>query len=214
MNETAKTLKITQLDEQIRSGNPLTVEALANHLNVDRKKATIIAKAFGLAPECGRYSWLRIWRAIHGIEGARLAKHLDEMKAQYPDSVILDKVKDLEAALRTQLIDFDAMANCRGLVTNTLSRALREGRQSLPFQTINLSKRARHYRPLEVTLWVQEGIHLNPPKPPSWAAAKSNGSTPKNETSASNPRNANGPVDTVKKDVFGAFAGNTRNHAA
>jgi hypothetical protein len=111
MNETAKTLKITQLDDQIRSGNSLTVGALAHHLNVDRKRASIIAKASGLAPECGKYSWLRIWRAIHGTEGAKFTIHLAKLQRLHPGSAILGEVKDLEAALRAPLINFDAMAS-------------------------------------------------------------------------------------------------------
>lgn len=214
MNETAKTLKVSQLNEQIRSGNPLTVEALAHHLAVDRKNATIIAKAFGLAPECGKYSWLRIWRKIHGTEGANFTTHLAKLKRLHPGSVILSEVKDLEAALRAPLIDFDAMASRLGLITNTLSRALREGRHTLPFPMIILGQRARHFRPLEVMLWATEGIRLDLPRPPAWATANSPTPMPQDETPVSNIKEIKAPVDTVKKDIFGAFAGNSRNHAA
>ena len=214
MNVTAKTLKVTQLDDQIRSGNSLTVGALAHHLNVDRKRASIIAKASGLAPECGKYSWLRIWRAIHGTEGAKFTIHLAKLQRLHPGSAILGEVKDLEAALRAPLIDFDAMASRLGLVTNTLSRALREGRHTLPFPMIILGQRARHFRPLEVTLWVTEGIRLDLPKTPAWASAKSPTPMPRDETPAFNTKEVKAPVDTVKKDIFGHFAGDSRSSAA
>jgi hypothetical protein len=72
----------------------------------------------------GLYPWHQIWRALHGIEGTLLCTHLDELRLQHRNSIILAEIDALETALKTPLIDFAAMANLLGVKPNTLSRQL------------------------------------------------------------------------------------------
>ncbi len=200
--------KIAALDIALKSGDPLTTEQLGFHLGVDCKHAPRIAKASGLEPENRRYPWRRIWRYIHGTEGAQLARHLDDLKEQFPGSVILSGIEDLEAALRAPLIDFATMAARRGCKPDTLSKGLRQGRVTLPFPKIDLGPRTRLFRPLEVQLWCQEEIRLDLPKLPNWVTVPE----PCTETAASDDDEGLVSVDPTKKAIFGGFAGDNRNH--
>lgn len=209
--------KTAELNAALQSGAPLTTEQLAWHLQVDPKHAPRIARDFGLEKQDGLYPWVRIWRAIHKTEGIQLAQHLADMKAGYPGSVILGGIEDLAAELRKPLIDFAAMAGQRGRKPDTLSKALRRGRASLPFPMIDMGPRTRHFRALEVRLWVAEEISLDLPEPPEW------GTVPRKEASktgadeaphAAEPvqkERAQGAHDPAKKAIFGAFAAPNRN---
>jgi hypothetical protein len=160
---TAKESK--RFEAQIRSGRPLSLKALAYHLNVDEDKARHIVKKSNLEREGSTYPWRRIWRAIHGTEGSQLGSHLAALKEGHPDSQILDRIADLDAELRAPLISFATMAVLRGKEPDTLSKALRQGREMLPYPIMEFGPRTRLFRPLEVRLWEHEGILLNLPRP-------------------------------------------------
>jgi hypothetical protein len=113
----------------------------------------------------GSYPWRRIWRAVHKTEGSWLAGHLAQLKAQHPESPILGAIKDIEAELTVPLWTFGQLARALGQVPDTFSKALRQGRATLPIATLELGPRLRCYRPLEVCLWRDEGILLALPKP-------------------------------------------------
>lgn len=214
------TADIDELNAALRSGDPLTTEQLAWHLQVDPKHAPRIARSFGLEPEGRLYPWRRIWRHMHGTEGVQLAQHLQDLKAKYPGSMILGGIKDLEAELRVPLIDFAAMFEKRGRKHNMLSKALREGRETLPFPMIDMGPRTRHFRALEVRLWVRERICLDLPKPPSWATTtcvESSIVDDEDTSDAADPtmaENTPAAVDPAKEAIFGGFgviAGTSRH---
>lgn len=211
--------RTAELNAALESGEPLTIEQLAYHLSVDRKYAPQIARSFGLKPEGHTYPWRRIWRHIHGIEGTRLLGHLAKLKAQYPGSVLLDEIDDLGAALRTPLISFAAMAARLGRKPDTLSKALRDGRETLPFPMIRLGLRTRNFRDLEVRLWVEEEIRLELPAPPvwlDWTAVPSDPAEQALSPAQGIPAPANmgqSPLDQVKKAIFGGFAEQSRSSA-
>ena len=154
-----------RLDAQISSGRPLSLKALAHHLDLNEDKTLQIVKRSNLQREGSTYPWRRIWHAIHGTEGAKLGKHLAALKESHPNSPILSKIADLEAELRAPLISFAAMATLRGKQTDTLSKALRQGREILPYPILRFGPRTRLFRSLEVRLWEYEGITLNLPQP-------------------------------------------------
>ncbi|WP_421904994.1 hypothetical protein [Mameliella sp.] len=218
--------EIAELNSALESGAPLTCEQLAWHLQVDPKHAPRIARAFGLEKQDGLYPWVRIWRAIHKTEGIQLARHLADLKARYPGSMILGGIEDLEAELRKPLLDFAAMAEQRGRKPDTLSKALRQGRATLPFSMIDMGPRTRHFRALEVRLWVVEEIALDLPEPPNWgrvprpatarsqaddaSAAADPGTTGGDQTTRATD-DAGGTPDPVKKAIFGHFGADSRN---
>lgn len=201
-----KTGKKERLDAALRSGRGLSVEALAHHLCVDRNQAPRIAGAHGLAAEGSRFPWRRVWRQVHRVEGSHLAPHLSDMKARHPASVILAGIEDLEAALRAPLIDFATMAERMGKRPDTLAKALRQGRETLPFPTLQLGPRLRHYRPLEVRLWTTEEIRLDLPVAIAFPAPSE--ATP--DTQTPEPVRAPCPAANARKALFGGFAGASR----
>jgi hypothetical protein len=206
--------KQAELDAALGAGDPLTIEQLAWHLQVDPKHAPKIARSFGLEPEGRTYPWRRIWRHIHGTEGTRLPDHLTGVTAQHPNSVILGKIEDLQAALRRPLIDFATMARRLGQKPDTLSKALRQGRATLPFPMIDMGERLRRFRALEVRLWVEEEIALDLPRPPEWATpAKGKTATHADVADGAGAvapqpcsRDDQQSTDPLKKAVFGHFA--------
>lgn len=217
---------IAELNAALESGAPLTVEQLAWHFQVDPKHAPRIARAFGLEKQDGLYPWVRIWRAIHKTEGIQLAQHLADLKARYPGSMTLSGIEDLEVELRKPLLDFAAMAEQQGRKPDTLGKALRQGRATLPFPMIDMGPRTRHFRALEVRLWVAEEIALDLPEPPKWgraprpeaassqaddaSAAADPDLTGDDQTARAND-DAGGTPDPVKKAIFGAFGAPNRN---
>ncbi len=198
MTSAAKAQKNVELDQQVRSGRPLSVEALAHHLGVNRGKIAEISKKRCLTSDGNTFPWRRIWRAIYGIEGSDLAPHLAELQARHPNSKILSEIEDLEAVLRAPLIDFAEMALRRQRKPNTLSRRLKEGHETLPFPTISFGGRLRHFRPLEVALWIEADLILDLPEPPVWEL----------ETT---PIPTHGtPSQSAEKAIFGSFAQDRR----
>lgn len=227
MTSAAKARKKAKIDQHLRSGHPLSTEALAHHLGVDRGKFAEIAKKRRLERDGSTYPWHRIWRAIYGIEGFDLANHLAELQARHPASIALAEIEDLEAALREPLINFAEMALRRHMKPNTLSRRLKEGHETLPFPMIHLGGRLRHFRPLEVDLWIREEIRLDLPEPPVWVSDEANAdatdeaAASKNESDVRTlgetdkaPLTSNDtPSDAAIKAAFGAFAPDKRTSA-
>ncbi|MEP2683600.1 MULTISPECIES: hypothetical protein [unclassified Sulfitobacter] len=218
--------KIADLNAALISGDPLTCEQLSWHLQVDPKHAPRIARSLGLAPQGRLYPWVRVWRAIHKTEGVQLVSHLAALRAKYPGSVTLSGIEDLEAELRKPLIDFATMAGILGEKPDTLSKALRQGRATLPFPMIDMGPRTRHFRALEVRLWVAEEITLDLPEPPKWGRAprpEAASSEADDASAAADPDltgddqtahandDAGGTPDPVKKAIFGAFGAPNRN---
>lgn len=204
-----------KLDAQVRSGDPLSKIAFGHHLKVACDKAvTRITKASGLDLEGSTYPWRRIWRAIHGTEGAQLAQHLAELKARHPDSTILGRIEDLEAALRAPLIDFAAMARGMGQKPDTLSKALHQGRTTLPFPVLDLGGRNRRFRPLEVQLWSVEEIMLDLPKLPTWAIPVRPELKAKCAAPTSPEHLDQNAAEDAKKAIFGACGGDSRTSPA
>lgn len=210
---------------------------LGVHLSVACSKTLKkVLKTVNLDAVIGSYPWRRIWRAVHRTEGSWLAGHLAQLKAQHQDSPILTAIDDLEVELTEPLWRFDQMARAIGKVPNTFSRALKEGRATLPIATLQLGPRLRCYPPLEVRLWRDEGILLDLPQPvqlvarnpdaavedtteiaaPEAAvAAGTNGTsipTPSAKDAGSNP--APKAADQAKKAVFGAFDRGSRKNTA
>lgn len=210
--------RIAKLDAQLRSGDPLTVDALARYLNVDRKYVPRIVEAQSLVREGRTYPWRRIWRSIHGTEGARLTEHLAVLKERHPGSRVLAGIDDLEAALRVPLIDFATMAARLGRKPDTLSKRLRRGQEALPFPSIDLGSRTRHFRALEVRLWVEEEIRLELPELPEWLKtapppeAAEQAPSPVEKHSAPVDLNQSSP-EQAKKDIFGGFGRHSRTTA-
>ncbi len=207
-----KAEKIVRLGAQLRSGHPLSLKALAHHLNVDEDKARQIVKKSKLEREGSTYPWRQIWRAIHGTEGGQLAKHLAELKEGHPDSVILDGITDLEAELRSPLIDFATMSHRRGKQPDTLAKALRQGREKLPYPMLDFGPRSRLFRRLEVRLWEQEGIRLNLPQllipatPNPEATGDVEAQVPQGQPDIT-------PAEAKKKAIFGGFEEDNRRSA-
>lgn len=227
MTSAAKAQKTAEIDQYVRSGRPLSTEAMAHHLGVDRGKVAEIAKKRSLERDGSTYPWRRIWRAIYGIEGSDLANHLAELQARHPASKALSEIEDLEAELRKPLITFAEMALRRHMKPNTLSRRLKEGHETLPFPMIHMGNRLRHFRSLEVDLWITEEIRLDLPEPPVWVSDEANADA--TNVAAASKKEAdvatlgdtdNAPVpsnDTpskaAKKAVFGAFKRDKRTSA-
>lgn len=202
----------TDLTTFVRSGRPLSKLALAHHLGVDRATSAAIAKKRHLKCDGITYPWRRIWTAIYGVKGSDLAAHLAELKARHPDSKALANIKNLEAELRAPLISFAEMALRRDMKPNTLSRRVKEGREILPFPPIQLGGRLRHFRPLEVDLWIKEEIQLDLPLPPVWTSDKRNDDTggsqnePESETHGEcEPDPVLSDPEDTRKAIFGDF---------
>lgn len=205
--------EIEKLNAALKSGDPLNIEQLAWHCGVSPKNAPAFAKAFGLEPDIGRrYPWRRIWRHIHRTEGTQLAGYLAILKERHPSSMIFGGIEDLEAALRVPLIDFAIMAERLGEKPDTLAKSVRQGRVILPFPIIKLGPRKRHFRPLEVQLWVEEEIRLDLPKPPSWTTDQKETNEPTTSVDPATADEASTPVDPATKVVFGQFASDSRNN--
>jgi len=218
MTPAARARKKVEIDHQVRGGRSLSAEALAHHLGVDRGKLSKIAKKCRLERDGSTYPWRRIWRAIYGIEGSDLANHLAELQARYPASKALAEIQDLEAALRVPLINFAEMALRRHMKANTLSRRLKEGHETLPFPVIHMGDRLRHFRPLEVDLWIREEIRLDLPEPPVWISDEENADTTDQSAASGETNSAPIPSNTTpsqaaKKALFGAFGRDNRTSA-
>ena len=206
---TKKTAK--ELEAALQNKAAINKTELAFHLGVDHGNVPGVASAKGLETFAGAYSWTRILRSIHNTEGALLNGYLAELKEQHPNSPTLSGIDDLQAELRRPLMDLNAMAAMLGKKPPALRAAIREGRLTLPFATIQLGERQRRYRPLDVTLFVLEEISLSLPKP-IWPADKEPrqgpaGSAPKPVASKAvgscTIDDAGKPADPVKKAVFG-----------
>lgn len=200
-----------ELTNLVRSGRPLSKLALAHHLGVDRAKSAEITKKRHLKRDGISFPWRRIWPAIYGIEGSDLAEHLAKLQARHPGSKALANIDDLEAELREPLISFAEMALRRDMKPNTLSKRLKEGRESLPFPAIQLGSRLRHFRPLEVDLWIAEEIQLDLPPPPVWVCDESNAEVDGSQNGEQAPVPSE-PED-IKKVLFAGFAPNRRTCA-
>jgi hypothetical protein len=139
----------------------LNQKQLAEHLSVNRTKIDEIAVKAGLEPLHGLYPWRRIFRQVHGTERSSLAAHLDTLRVRY--GTALPHFSDLETELRAPLLTFEEVAYRLGKKPDTLAKAIRQGRDALPFPTLVLGTRIRRYRPLEVKLWIDHGIALDLP---------------------------------------------------
>jgi hypothetical protein len=221
----------------------LNKKQLAEHLSVGCYKTVdeILAQT-GLRPAFGSYPWRRILRAVHGTEGALLPGHLASLKARHgtspfdhiadaaereverakaTGSPLIDEIEDLEAALKEPLWSFAEMARELGEKPDTLSKALRQKRRSLPFPTLQLGTRLRLYRPLEVRLWRDEEILLELPaalrivaaSPPAEAPVVAWEQTAESDAPTGDA-DAPTPAEEVKKAIFGGFAGNSRKKSA
>lgn len=196
------------LTAALLANDTLSLAELAFHLDVDRGTASSIARAHDLDLGNGQHSWGRIFRRLHRVEPARLPAHLADLKARGVSGI--DDIDDLERALRRPLIDFGRMARALGSKPDTLSKALRQGRMTLPFSTIVLGGRLRHYRPLDVELWRDQGVLLELPAP--LAAVRS--PAPENAEPTAPDTASPDAATEVRKAVFGCFAGNKRKAAA
>lgn len=176
------------------SAYALTQAELCRHLSVERSSIKQIVRRKQLINFAGLYPWHQIWRAVHGIEGTLLSTHLDKLRLQHRNSSILAEIEDLETALKTPLIDFAAMASLLGVKPNTLSRRLADGRETLPFPSVNLGPRKRMFRPLEVLMWREEGLLLDLPK------ARDTDASPKDQIAKEESSSG------LEKAVFGAFS--------
>lgn len=182
----------------------LNKAGLAKHLGVERSSLPRILADTGLTDVVGRYPWRRVLRAIHRTEGAWLPGHLAQLKRAH-NSPLLDAITDLQTELMTPLVAFDEMSRALGQLPDTLSRALREGRTTLPFAEIRLGPRLRRYRTLEVILWRDEGILLDLPEAVMTgrnhpvAIGKKPIETPDKSTS-------DHPASSPPKVLFGVFA--------
>lgn len=179
------------------SSDAINREGLARHLAVERSTLPRILDSLGLEPIAGRFPWRRVFRSVHGVEGARFHGHLDWLRRQHA-SPILDMITDLEAELRNPLLSFAEMARTLGVRPGTLSRAPREGRQTLPITMIRLGPRLRRFRPLEVLLWRDEGILLRLPQRVDVSGL------PIDAPVATDPRVAR-DADLTGKALFGPF---------
>ncbi|WP_348657575.1 hypothetical protein [uncultured Sulfitobacter sp.] len=160
-NAARKDCKLRELEERLNSGRPLTATVLGFHLGVDRNTATRIAKAQGLAPEGSTYPWRRVWKHIHGIDGAALARHLDQLKARHPHSPGLKEIDDLEVVLRAPLVKFPTMCALLGEHPDTVRKQIQRGDRSLPFPALDFGPRLQLYRPLEILMWRNEELLLD-----------------------------------------------------
>lgn len=115
----------------------LSLAELVFHLDVDRGTASSIADAHGLDLGNGQHPWGRVFRCLRAVEPARLPAHLADLTARGVPGI--DDIDDLWRALRRPRIDFARMARAFGSKPDTFSKALRQGRMTLPFPTIVLS---------------------------------------------------------------------------
>lgn len=139
----------------------LNKKQLAEHLSVNRTKIDEIAATAGLEPLLGLYPWRRIFQHVHDIEKNSLFPHLDTLRVRYGTG--LPHFGDLETELRAPLLTFEEVAYRLGKKVDTLAKAIRQGRDALPFPALLLGPRIRRFRPLEVFLWIDHGILLDLP---------------------------------------------------
>lgn len=195
----------------------LNQRQLAEHLSVNRTKIEEIAADYELEPMHGLYLWHRVFRQIHGIERTALVQHLSLLRLRY--GTALSNIVDLETELRVPLLTFEEVALRLGKKPDTLAKAIRQGRDALPFPTLSLGPRIRRYRPLEVSLWIDQGIILDLPtatpllaKPQRIQEAIPTVSISDLRKSASIealPKAKSAPKDSKKvnkKSLFGAFS--------
>lgn len=196
------------LEAALLANDTLSLKELAFHLGVDRDTAAAITRDRGLDLGTARCPWGRIWRRLHKVEPSRLPAHLADLKER--DLPGLEAVEDLERALRRQLLDFGRMARALGSKPDTLSKAVRQGRVTLPFPAIVLGKRLRRYRPLEVELWRDHELLLGLPAPIAVAGDGDAAET----AEAGGDAIASTAEQEIRKAVFGSFAANKRKNAA
>lgn len=195
----------------------LNQRQLAKHLSVNRTKIEEIVGDYELEPMHGLYLWHRVFRQIHGIERTALARHLSLLKLRY--GTALSNIVDLETELRAPLLTFEEVALRLGKKPDTLAKAIRQGRDALPFPTLNLGPRIRRYRPLEVSLWIDQGIMLDFPtatplpvkhqRSQEAAPAVSTSVLRKSANIEAFPQAASDPKDSKKinkNSLFGAFS--------
>ena len=141
-------------------------QILAEFLTVCPKTLNKNFEQIGLDACDSNYPWRRVLRSVLRTEGTLLEKHLEKLKRQHPGSVILYGISNLEEELTRPLLTFKEMAHAFGMKSNTLSRAIKEKRIMLPFQTFMIgdNPRLRRYCPLEVELWRDEEIMLELPE--------------------------------------------------
>lgn len=193
----------------------LNQKQLAEHLSVNRTKIDDIAAKAGLAPLHGLYPWRRIFRHIHGTERSSLVAHLETLRVRY--GTALPHIGDLETELRAPLLTFEEVAYRLGKKPDTLAKAIRQGRDALPFPTLLLGPRIRRFRPLEVALWIEHEIALDlppakqlPAKPASAAATgktksakpTSGSEKPANIASSQEHKTGNEVTTTTPKNDF------------
>lgn len=135
---------------------------LAEHLSVNRTKVAEIVANHGLEATYGLYLWQRVFRQIHRVEHTALVQHLSLLRLRYGKALFY--IAELEKELRAPLLTFEEVALRLGKKPDTLAKAIRQGRDALPFPTLNLGPRIRRYRPLEVSLWIDRGIILELPR--------------------------------------------------
>ena len=182
----------------------LNQKQLADHLSVNRTKIEEIASSVGLEPLHRLYSWRRIFRHIHGTERSALVDHLRTLRVRHGDA--LPQIDDLEAELRAPLMTFEEVAYRLGKKPDTLAKAIRQGRDTLPFPTLLLSSRIRRFRPLEVRLWIEHDIVLDLPPAkalPSRPTAPAAPTKAKSSKPASGSRKA-ANIATAKDDETAA----------
>ena len=109
-------------------------------MGVDSSSVPAIIARLGLKKIGGRYSWHRIWRAVHAIEGFALAQHLADLKTQHSNSKFLTEIEDLEDELRKPLLTFSQMAGRLGHKPDTLTKALRQRRFALPLRSFAIMR--------------------------------------------------------------------------
>lgn len=172
----------------------LNQSQLAAHLSVERSSVPGILDLTGLEALHGCFPWHRIWKHIHGAESSLIVPYLHQLSASHRYRLDGDQLIE---RLKEPLMTFEELAAALGKRSDTLSKAIRQGREQLPFQTIILGPRTRRYRPLDVTLWKELGVALSLPKPIN--------SAPSSDRQASNP--AGRPHATALDPVFGCFQG-------
>ncbi len=210
---------------------PISQAELLKHLSISKSSAKLIAKT-GLKPVGSKYPWPRIWRAVHDVEGAELANHLATLQARHPNSLILNRITDLEKELKRPLWNLPVLAGKMGWKYDAYRKAIKSGRVTLPAPMITLGGRKQMFRPFEVVLMRDEGIRLDLPKPSrpkstttptatretssEVTTAPSSASETQPDLSTNSEPNAapEATSNAAKKDVFGAFAAGKRRSVA
>lgn len=152
---------------------------LAYHLSVNRSKVDEIVRNTKLEPILGFYPWRRIFHCIHRIDYRSLSAHLAKLQVRHS---ALPHMPSLQAALQAPLETFEELAYRLGRKSDTLSKAIRQGRISLPIAMLVLGPRIKRFRPIEVELWLDHGIMLDLPILPA-AQEKAHSSAFRSESS-------------------------------